>query len=437
MAKIKSEGERGEGYLPAMIRFLQINTDNSTAAFDLAVATARLYSVDIILANEQHHCERCWFPDALGKAAVAIVNDALHVDEIGPGDQDGFRWIQLHGVRVICCYWSPNRDGGYDDFLKRLEACVRASISPVIMAGDFNAKSHEWGSPVEDTKGTKLAELAASLELVVCNRPSLPTFIRSNPYAESWMDVTFASERLISKINDWRVSLEYSASYHRHILFTLEISGTAGCLVVPCQRRHREWITTSDIDVRSLEANLTKIKLTSTYTVQPTAEQMAVRIEDELTAACDLTLQRRKQPPTRRPQVHWWTQEIAELRKAYIAARRAVTRAASKQARLPDARSAQKEMMIPANLLQTLREARRARNLAIKLSKERCRKEIVDLIERDPWGNGQAQGPPSGTDAGPVHHRAVSEPSLQPTHREETLRVQSLRPLQRPKSSLW
>lgn len=54
--------------------------------------------------------------------------------------------MQIAGISVFACYWSPNTAVTmFIDFLDSLEAIIRAKNGEVIIAGDFNAKSPEWG----------------------------------------------------------------------------------------------------------------------------------------------------------------------------------------------------------------------------------------------------------------------------------------------------
>lgn len=96
---------------------------------------------------------------------------------------------------MYSCYWSPNCSIiEYKDFLLQLELSIRNSLIPVVVAGDFNAKSRAWGSPREDPRGTLLADLLASIEAAVCNNGQSPTSVRGQ--SQSYIDVTFVSARI-------------------------------------------------------------------------------------------------------------------------------------------------------------------------------------------------------------------------------------------------
>jgi endonuclease/exonuclease/phosphatase family metal-dependent hydrolase len=104
----------------------------------------------------------------------------------------GFAWIQSRGIRIYSCYISRNdTDANYANFLRDIEQSVRSADlhCSVIIGGDFNARSQEWGSVRNDAKGDQLANLAASLDLLVGNVGTKPTYRRIN--AESVIDVKF------------------------------------------------------------------------------------------------------------------------------------------------------------------------------------------------------------------------------------------------------
>jgi len=73
-------------------------------------------------------------------------------------------------------YLSPNM--GSAQYIRRLDAmegCLRGRLLlsyPILVAGDFNAKSPLWGSPRQDGRGRILADWAAGLCLCVLNTSS-------------------------------------------------------------------------------------------------------------------------------------------------------------------------------------------------------------------------------------------------------------------------
>ena len=376
-----------------MARLLQINVDGGRQAQDLAFATARELGADLLLLNEPYRCGTLadgWYCDTAAKAAIVVVNGAYAVEGTALIPEEGFTWLRVRGITVFCCYWSPNprRAVEFDGFLARLDACVRGVRGPVIVAGDFNAKSPEWGHPVEDDKGSRLAELAASLRLAVLNRGRVPTFMRPRPFAQSCIDVSFASESIVSRIVDWEVLETESLSLHRYVSFSLAAVRRPGAVLAdPRHGRAKGWVTGRGIDQVSFATSLRRARDewdargANAATLRPPegiADALAAEFEEVVAAACDDLLPRRGSPPTGKRAVHWWTPEIARLRRESTAARRAVKRAA--------ARAGRHSAVVPEDKLIALRLSRAALNKAISRSKELCWKELLAAVDGDPWG---------------------------------------------------
>ncbi|KAJ8936103.1 hypothetical protein NQ314_012486 [Rhamnusium bicolor] len=91
-----------------------------------------------------------------------------------------------------------------------------------IILGDLNVKSPQWGSAVTDARGGYIIEWMATLDMTVKNTGITPTFSRGN--CESFIDVTFSTQRIAAKIVRWEVLEEESLSDHRFIYF--EVEGT-------------------------------------------------------------------------------------------------------------------------------------------------------------------------------------------------------------------
>lgn len=144
-----------------MIRALQINVGVCRVAQDLAIATANEVDADVLIISEPHRDrgEDCsWYADVNNRAAIAIVS-GISIDKIGPPLM-GFRWLEIKGYRLYRCYISPNVSyADFEVFLTGLKMSVKSATSLVIIAGDFNSKFPEWGSPFEDRRGRALADL--------------------------------------------------------------------------------------------------------------------------------------------------------------------------------------------------------------------------------------------------------------------------------------
>lgn len=97
--------------------------------------------------------------------------------------------------------------------------CIRRLLllsCPVLVAGDFNAKSALWGSLRPDRRSEVFTEWAAELGLCIMNTGTRSTCVR--PQGESIVDLTWADPSAACLIRDWRVVTDTeSLSDHRYI----------------------------------------------------------------------------------------------------------------------------------------------------------------------------------------------------------------------------
>jgi len=346
-----------------MIHVLQVNVGVCRAAQDLALATSTNKNIDILVISEQHRDkgeENGWYADAGGRSAIAVLGK-LHVDAIGPRLQ-GIRWIELNGFRLYSCYCSPNiQFTEFEDFLGRLEASIREARCPVIIAGDFNAKSHEWGSPKEDKRGQAMADLAASLGLVVCNQGKEPTFVRGA--SESHIDLTFVSRNAMSQVLGWRVVEEETLSLHRYIEYEIGAPNK----IAQAQKQNR-W-SFRKLDRTKLEEALKRNINAAPIDVDEASNQ----IIGWLSKACDASMPRSGKC-SRRP-VPWWNPDLAEQRKKCLKARRVYTRKRKK--------SDDNGCMVERESFQ---RERKSLSTMIQTAKEENWKRICELVDNDPWG---------------------------------------------------
>ncbi|XP_008180149.1 uncharacterized protein LOC103308492 [Acyrthosiphon pisum] len=286
-----------------MICVLQINVGVCRASQELALATANAKEADVLIICEEHRDrgeDNGWFPDANGRAAIAVLS-SISVDAIGQ-PTPGFRWLEIKGYRLYSCYISPNVTFlEFEAFLVGLEASVRTATGPVVVSGDFNSKSPEWGSPREDRRGRALADLIAALGLVVRNEGGQPTFVRGA--SESHLDLTLATQAAIGSITDWAVMEEETLSLHRYIWFN--ITTTRG---QQREQAKKGWAY-SKFDHQKL-----KDKMHSGAPSPPIdAPSMCKQAVKWLTEACDACMPRVSGKSKRRP-AFWWNDDIAELR---------------------------------------------------------------------------------------------------------------------------
>lgn len=110
-------------------------------------------------------------------------------------------------VSVIAAYIPP----GVRFEEKRLEDILNNCPPPHILTGDFNAHHPVWGSLHMNTRGRRLADLAAAHHLSVLNDGS-PTYLRGTT-CSSCLDVTFMTNTILSSA-DWFTDIETRGSDH-------------------------------------------------------------------------------------------------------------------------------------------------------------------------------------------------------------------------------
>lgn len=161
-----------------------------------------------------------WYGSTNQTCAIYFSPD---VNIIRHGQSHGYVWIETPELRVYSCYFSPKKRHTIDDykaFLFQLSESVRLGPKDVIVAGDFNAHSPWWGSPYTFAKGNALTDTTSALGLIVCNIGDAPTFERGG--SSSHIDVTFASQRVLRKMDVWKILDVESGSDHKYILYTPE-----------------------------------------------------------------------------------------------------------------------------------------------------------------------------------------------------------------------
>jgi hypothetical protein len=81
---------------------------------------------------------------------------------------------------VVGVYVSPNSGlDAYGDFLDGMSTCMRRRCRSrqVLILGDFNARSLQWGDTRTNARGRMLSDWAAGLRLLLTKRGSTSTCV--------------------------------------------------------------------------------------------------------------------------------------------------------------------------------------------------------------------------------------------------------------------
>lgn len=180
-------------------RFIQVNLNHSARTQDLLAQTMAEWNIEIGIIAEPYLVRQDrsdWIGDKDGLVAI-ISRETGGVTPSPPltllDRGCGFVAASWGKWKIIGVYFSPNRSvDAFERFLNRLgEVVGRLQPGKIVVAGDMNAKSTLWGSPITDLRGRLLEEWAVGASLICLNRGSVHTYVRQG--GGSIVDVSFAT----------------------------------------------------------------------------------------------------------------------------------------------------------------------------------------------------------------------------------------------------
>ncbi|XP_041986935.1 uncharacterized protein LOC121738767 [Aricia agestis] len=314
--------------MPGHLGFLQANVNHSAAAQDLLLQSMAEWLVDVVVVAEPYFVPHLphWAGDTDGSVAVVSrqgVGPPLIPKMRGPG----YVAVVRGEIAIVGVYFSPNQNlAALERFLDVLVPLIsRLTPFPVVVAGDFNAKSSAWGSPITNPKGREVEEWAVATGLSLINHGTVPTCVRWN--GESVVDLTFATPDIARRIGGWRVITELETlSDHRYIRFEVSPPSRSSPALSRGRSRFPRWaLSRLDRELAEEAAIVGRWCLPSTWQGQG-VDGMAGCFGDVLTNVCRAAMPRLNGPPPPRRAVYWWSSELTDLRAACNAARRAYGR---------------------------------------------------------------------------------------------------------------
>ena len=148
-----------------MIRVLQCNTNRCWAAHDLLDNTLSTRGYEVCLVSEPNRARvdgGQWIVDEDKDVGIWLWRSAQQ-RRVAVGGGAGYVWVDLGAAVLYSCYVSPNvPQTDFESYLDELEQSVAmwSARRLVVVAGDFNSASVEWGSRATDVRGTTLLEMA-------------------------------------------------------------------------------------------------------------------------------------------------------------------------------------------------------------------------------------------------------------------------------------
>ncbi|CAB0040047.1 unnamed protein product [Trichogramma brassicae] len=347
---------------PPMMRILQLNLNHCEAAQDLLCDTIIRMRIDVAILCEQYKNlapPNTWLADADGQAAI-WVHGGIPVQERPARVHPYFAWARIGGIFFFSVYAPPRlSEREFSALLANITEEARGR-RPLVIAGDFNAWSTEWGCRETRPRASILLDSLALLDAVLLNTGDVPTF--NGRQGSSIVDLTFVCETLTPRVLSWTVSGLYKHSDHQAIVFEIEDDGASSG---PSTRRSYRW------NARTLDVDRFSAVVSGASVAPGTAEDMASSLMSVITGACDASMTKAN-PRRRREPVYWWTPEIADLRRSCLRARRLFQRS----------RGQHDEETYSTNYAS----ARRLLRVAIKTSKRWCWRQLCDEVNNDVWG---------------------------------------------------
>lgn len=328
----------------------------------MALATGRNLGADVLIVSEPNitaiRDRKDWVADEHHKSAIKILNKKVNIRSQGRGR--GYSYIETEKCTLFSCYSSGNDEiQDLEETLQQIESYLRLHRNDTIIAGDFNAKSPQWGMSSTDRRGQILTDWTSTNDLIIINKGNTPTFTYQD-YG-SILDLTIATPNVSRHINNWEVLETESLSDHKYILFDVY----TGKQSIGIKTRFGGW-QVKKLNVPKLQENLRNLKGFSDH------KELSVKLKE----LCDKVMPRKGNSHSKKP-VYWWNEEIALLRSDCLRKRRLYTRH-SRRASLAETQL----------LWESYKGAKKMLRNSIKNAKRSCWKNLCESVDNDIWGDG-------------------------------------------------
>ncbi|XP_041451301.1 uncharacterized protein LOC121404950 [Drosophila obscura] len=335
-------------------------SNEPSAAQDLLEQTVRELGSEVAILSEPYRVGSSseWATDRSGKAALWLCGaEAPQMRDTKSAE--GFVRASVGGIWLYSCYLAPSLSlETFSRILDELSSDLRGR-SNVVVGGDFNAWAQKWGSSRTNARGRTVLEAFASLDVVLLNEGSQQTIKRAGE--GSVIDLTYASSSLARHAR-WWISDVYTASDHEAIECSVGMPRRGGGTPPRQRKAYRQDTLRAESFVGTLES----------YTATETdgANERANRLAAAVEGACDQSMLLRRSFRKHHAPVFWWSEEIAELRRTCLRARR-LLQCARGTSRLDPC-------------IERYKAARK--ELKNRDSKRECFLRLCDAAEADPWG---------------------------------------------------
>ncbi|CAH1384896.1 unnamed protein product, partial [Tenebrio molitor] len=355
----------------------QTNLNRSRAAMNLFYKTVEDRGISIAVISEPNKKMVQNLPSVIEECcdvAVIVIDRNVQVHKCD--STKCFVCCHVEDIVIYGCYISPNIElSEFKIHIRDLMLDIRrAADRDVIVCGDFNAKSHLWGSPIEDERGAIIVEWLAAEDLVVMNEGGVPTFERGG--SSSFIDITMANGVMSRRIQKWTVTAEENLSDHKNI--EIDILKKKSEREEPQAGNGARWKYEPSRMPRLLS------RLGQNYDKEKSGRTPVEAFMTALKNATSETLMKAHTGKHRRKPVYWWNDEIAAVRKRCMKARRTFTRrTVTKRTESTEQDANGDEEKRAAYQL-----ARKELAVAITKAKNKKWQELIEEVDTDIWGTG-------------------------------------------------
>lgn len=267
-----------------------------------------------------------WASDDAGSVAITWRTTQDFLSCILVEQRPGIVVVDWSIYTLISVYVSPNVSMiEFERWLANLADCVnKRPARPKIIAGDFNSKSQMWGATRTNARGKAVETWAAQNSLTLVNTGKNSTCVRQ--MGESIIDLTWASPAAARRIVGWRVAEDRETlSDHKMIEFVLSPFTNLNTSMGPNRKRNETIWAVRKLDVDRLRAAIEAALWTQNWEGLQDLPEKIEWLQNTLTRACDVAMPKSKM--TNKRPAYWWSEELAQLRRASIHANKVLSRA--------------------------------------------------------------------------------------------------------------
>ena len=227
-------------------------------------------------------------------------------------------------------------------------------------------KAHEWGSPIEDSRGSTVMDWASGADLTVLNRGGRPTFERHQQ--KSYIDITLCSTGIAERLKNWKVVDEEMLGCHN--LITYEYRCRRPRVISKSKGGWRVTDRRLDSFAGILGNRLGWEQVTGW---QPEYGRFIECVQD----SCDEAFPRCEAPHGRRKRMYWWNDGVKNCRKDCLRKRRHLTRT-NRNGAQEEQQSSKEQYKISKTVY----------NRTIRRAKRESWGNLLKDVDRDAWGSG-------------------------------------------------